>query len=244
MVNEYNEISYAKKMLEVGFLSNRRMYELSILAKYLFFQGNSRDEVYNKLVSFCNDNFVNFNEIKYFNKLSSIVQSAQKTNPIEVGSIGINQEDVDYVESFNQNSRFNKVLFSLLVVKKIRLFLMQEPYLNCKYSKFSKICRLNKTQEIYPIIKQMEELGIVRVCRNSNLEILVPETKGGSIFYVYDFDNLACYWMNYKGSSRYTHCESCGKIIRLTGKWRKYCDDCAQDRHRESSRESKKKSKS
>ena len=69
MVNEYNEISYAKKMLNSGFLTNRRMYELNILAKYFYYIGYKPKEVKTKVIEFCNTHFENFNEEKYFDKI-------------------------------------------------------------------------------------------------------------------------------------------------------------------------------
>lgn len=244
MVNEFNEISYAEKMIKDGFCSNRKMYEINILAKYYFYQGLKPKEVYDKLVAFCDQHFENFNEALYFNKLQSIVKNAQKSEIHQIDGVPITQKDIDYIKSFGEDDRFNRVLLGLMAFKKIRLSFNQKPYLNCKYSKFSRYCKLNKTKDIYAIIKKMEGFGIVRVCRNSNVEILVPIDDGESIFTIYDIYNVGSYWNMYIKKGRYTHCEMCGKIIPVKGSWRKFCGDCVKVQHRMFSRRSMQKLRS
>ena len=243
MVNEYNEISYAKKMLNSGFLTNRRMYELNILAKYFYYIGYKPKEVKTKVIEFCNTHFENFNEAKYFDKIESILANAKKNSIVEVGSISITDKEIEFIQSLKETNKFNEVLFCLMVIKHIREKLGQQTYLNCKYSKFSKMCGLSSTKAIYPILRRMEELGLIRICRNSNVEILfnVNTTHGKPILAVNDFDNICAYYRNYTGKSRYIECQSCGKMVRVSGKWRRYCKACYAEKHRESAREYERK---
>lgn len=231
MVNEYNEISYAKKMLDSGFLTNKRMYELNILAKYFFYLGYKPKEVQERVVDFCNNYFDSFSEAKYFDKIQSILNNARKMPIIEVGTIQITEKEVEFINSIKEPFKFNDVLFCLLVIKKIREKLGQQPYLNCKYTKFTKSCGLSSPKVLYPLLRRLEQLGFIRVCRNSNLEILfnVDASNSPTVIEVNDFDNIYAYYHNYLGKGRYVECSSCGKMVRVKGKWRKYCNECARE---------------
>ncbi len=231
MVNEYNEISYAKKMLDSGFLTNKRMYELNILAKYFFYLGYKPKEVQERVVDFCNNYFDSFSEAKYFDKIQSILNNARKVPIIEVGTIQITEREVEFINSIKEPFKFNDVLFCLLVIKKIREKLGQHPYLNCKYTKFTKSCGLSSPKVLYPLLRRLEQLGFIRVCRNSNLEILfnVDASNSPTVIEVNDFDNIYAYYHNYLGKGRYVECSSCGKMVRVKGKWRKYCNECARE---------------
>lgn len=230
MVNEYNEISYAKKMLDSGFLTNKRMYELNILAKYFFYLGYKPKEVQERVVDFCNNYFDSFSEAKYFDKIQSILNNARKMPIIEVGTIQITEKEVEFISSIKEPFKFNDVLFCLLVIKKIREKLGQQPYLNCKYTKFTKSCGLSSPKVLYPLLRRLEQLGFIRVCRNSNLEILfnVDASNSPTVIEVNDFDNIYAYYHNYLGKGRYVECSSCGKMVRVKGNRRKYCNECAR----------------
>lgn len=243
MVNEYNEISYAKKMLDSGFLTNKRMYELNILAKYFFYLGYKPKEVQERVVDFCNNYFDSFSEAKYFDKIQSILNNAKKVPIIEVSTIQITEREVEFINSIKESFKFNDVLFCLLVIRKIRDKLGQQPYLNCKYTKFTKSCGLSSPKVLYPILRRLEQLGFIRVCRNSNLEILfnIDASNSQTVIEVNDFDNIYAYYHNYLGKGRYVECSSCGKMVRVNGNRQKYCKECYAERQLEWQRESMKK---
>ena len=136
MVNQFNEISYAKQMIESGFITNKRIYELDILAKYYFSLGLDRKQVEENILDFCYHYFEGFSEIRYFEKIESVLFHAQKTPIIEVGKIPVLKEDIEFINSLNQKYKFNETLFSLIVIKRLRTKLNHQPFLNYKYSKF------------------------------------------------------------------------------------------------------------
>ena len=207
------------------------MYELNILAKYFFYLGYKPKEVQERVVDFCNNHFDNFSEAKYFDKIQSILNNAKKVPIIEVGTIQITEKEVEFINSIKEPFKFNDVLFCLLVMKKIRDRLGQQPYLNCKYTKFTKSCGLSSPKVLYPILRRLEQLGFIRVCRNSNLEILfnIDASNSTTVIEVNDFDNIYAYYHNYLGNGRYVECSSWGKMVRGKGKWRKYCNECDRE---------------
>lgn len=246
MVNDYNEVSYAKYIIENGFLTKRKMYELGLISKYYIMLGKSNDEIFDLLIAFCEKNFEEFNISKYFDRLKKTIKKARTVPIHEIGSIKITNSDIDYINSFDETTRFKTVLFSLIVIKKIRSILNQPPYLNCKYSKFTKMCGLVSTKNIYPILKEMEDMGIIRVCRNSNIEILFSvdmTEESGVLFEVKDFDSLYCYYRNFLGIGRYIECSNCGKMTKTSNNRQKYCQNCSRKINIKKTMENRKKEK-
>lgn len=232
MVNDYNEISYAKKMLECGFLTNRRLYELCILSKYFFNLGCKKSEVKENIIEFCHDNLQDFNEVKYFDKINQIVNTASRNKPIEIGAIPIYKSYIDFIEEYGSDLKTKKVLMSLIVFSDINKKLDKPNYLNMKYSLFIKTCGIQKVQNIYPILAQLEKNGLIRVCRNSNIEMLFNIEQDEEIFSVSDFNSIYMYYYNYIKRGKYIECSECGKIVKYTAN-RKYCKECQHDKYLE-----------
>lgn len=229
LVNEFNEISYAKYIIENGFLTNRKLYEINILSKYYYYLKQSSEEVEKNIILFCEKNITNFSYARYIDKITKIVKNSKKTPISEVSKIDIYKEEINFILSFNEDRYFNQVLLSLFMMKKIRLFLNQKSYLNYKYSKFSKYCGLRETKDIYKIIKKLEDYNLVRVCRNSNLEILFDVCSSGDVaFSIKDFYSPYKYLKNYLGEKRYFECEHCGKMVQLKSNRQKYCKECSR----------------
>lgn len=107
------------------------------------------------------------------------------------------------------------------------------------------MCGLSSPKVLYPILRRLEQLGFIRVCRNSNLEILfnVDASNSPTVIEVNDFDNIYAYYHNYLGKGRYVECSSCGKMVRVKSNRQKYCKDCYKERQLESNRESHRKAR-
>lgn len=231
MINEFNEISYAKKMLDNGFLSNKKMYEISVLSKYFFFLGYSQQDVKDSVFDFCQKNLEKFNQSKYNEKINKIINTSQKNKIVEIGSIPIYESDKEFVESIGESQQFKQVLFGFIVYSKIREKLKQKKFLNIKYSRFSKSCGISNTKDIFPILKRMEELKLIRICRNSNCEILFNVQEcGNKISDINDIDFIFGYFRNiFENKNKYKECSVCGKMIYITNNKRKYCSRCAKE---------------
>lgn len=228
MINEYKEIDYAETMLKEGFLSNKKMYEINILCKYFYNKGMKPKEVREKVYDFCYKNFESFNENLYGSKIDSVIKSSNGKNIIQIDSVWLSRKELDFISSFKENNQFKRVLFGLFVIKKIRSILNQELYLNTKYSKFSRMCGIYSTSLIYPIVKKLEDYGLVRVCRNSNIEILLDDFDDDGILEVKDFDSIYAYYRNFFNNGKYIHCKICGKIVLATNNRTMYCKECAK----------------
>lgn len=231
MINIYNEVEYAEKIISSGFVTRRKLYELSILAKYYFSQGKTKQEVFDILVKFCEDNMENFNKVLYFDKINNIVNTSKNSRIKNVKFIGLNQNDMNIIEEM-PNIELKKVLTSIIVLCKIKHRTTGGKYINIKFSALSKTSHIKTTSKIRDLLRELVSLGKINICINGAIEYLGDITDDDEyVFIVKDFNNIGLYLMNYI-NHKYIECEECGKMMRKKNNSNKYCNECAKKRHR------------
>lgn len=228
MINEYNEISYSKYLLKNGFLTKKITYELFLLAKYYFYLGNSKVKTRENIFEFCRNYIPKFNETLYWEKINKIIKNAEKSKIIELDKIPISKNDIQLINSFNLTKKEETVFFCLIVIYKIRELMGKKKYLNIKYSKFSKMCGLNSTKEIYPIMRKLENLNIIRICRNGDAEFLFELKNESPVFFISDINSSHLYFKQYKYGLNIKECAVCGKVFVSHGNRAKYCSSCSK----------------
>lgn len=231
MINIYDEVEYAQKILSDGFITRRKIYELSILSKYYHSQGKSKKEIFDLLVKFCEEHMENFNKILYFDKLNSIVNTGKNIPIKRVKYIGINKNDMDIIDSL-PNIELKKVLTTIIVMCKIKHETTGGRYVNNKYSNLSRISNIRTTSKIRNLLFELVNLGLINICINGAIEYLGEITDDNDyLFTVKDFNNIGLYLMNYT-NHKYIECSECGRMMRKKNNSNKFCTECAKKRHR------------
>ena len=231
MINMYNEIEYAERIIKDGFVTRRKLYELSILAKYYFHIGKAKNEVFDLLVKFCEEHMENFNKILYFDKLNNIVNTSKNSRIKNIKFIGVNNNDMNIIESLPDIEQ-KKVLTSIIVLCKIKHRTTGGKYVNVKYSTLSRMSHLRTTSKIREVLRSLVQANLINICINGAIEYLGDITdEDDYLFIVKDFDNIGLYLMNYI-NHKYIECEECGKMMRKKNNSNKFCNECAKKRHR------------
>ena len=231
MINMYNEIEYAERIIKDGFVTRRKLYELSILAKYYFHIGKTKNEVFDLLVKFCEEHMENFNKILYFDKLNNIVNTSKNSRIKNIKFIGVNNNDMNIIESLPDIEQ-KKVLTSIIVLCKIKHRTTGGKYVNVKYSTLSRMSHLRTTSKIREVLRSLVQANLINICINGAIEYLGDITdEDDYLFIVKDFDNIGLYLMNYI-NHKYIECEECGKMMRKKNNSNKFCNECAKKRHR------------
>lgn len=225
MISKYNEEELARHILEHGFTSKMRFYELNVIARYLYSLGKSKDEILTDLIKFCERYFENFNYVKYRIQLQRIIKNCSKYKLFQIGSLEITRGDLkccNIVQSFEEN----KLLFTLLCLYKINMKRNNNKFINKKYTAITKMAHITTTKKMMKLLKSLHEEGFIRVCINGSIEWLynIDDTDDEIVFYVNDIDNCGLYYVNYIRGG-YKECENCGKMIQKISN-NKYCDSC------------------
>lgn len=218
--------------MENGFRSNARTYELSVVAKFLYWHGADKDEIHKYIIKFCQRYFENFNEIKYFDMIQKVVSNCDKHKLVEIGSVEISKADLAFVDKHSP-LELRKLIFAILCLRKINLKAYGTNFLNDKWSTIANIANLKNPRKIPAMLKQLNDMGLIRICFNGAIECIfdIPEFDELA-FEVLDFDNIILYYINhFKGG--YTTCKDCGAIIsKRSGQ--QYCNRCSTIRKNQS----------
>lgn len=241
MINKYNEQELAEYMIENGFSSNKKFYELSVLSRYLFSKGKKKEEIKNDLILFCDRYFENFNYVKYSATLNKIVNSCGKFKLLQVGSIDITQKEINKCKEVD-TEQTGMVFFTLLCLYKISKYFRNSAYINEKYSVIMKMSGVQKRSTLMRILKHLHDNGYIRICINGSIEWTTEiEEDDNIVIHVKDIKNCSLYYKNYLFNG-YKECELCGKMIRRISN-NKYCSSCAKETERRRKREYYQKNK-
>lgn len=229
MINIYNEVEYAEKMLKEGFLTRRKLYELSVLAKYYYNSGKSKNEVFELLNQFCEENMENYNKVLYFDKIQNIANTSKNTPIKSISSIDINRSDMDIIESL-EDVDLKKLVLAIIVLTKIKILTTGGRYVNNKYSYITRTSKIKSNSDIRLLLSKLVGMGIITICINGSILYNKEIDNSEVLFSVKDFDNIGYYLMNYL-SHKYIECEDCGSMMRKRANSHKYCTKCARLRN-------------
>lgn len=226
MISKYKERELAEYMLQNGFNSRNRFYELSVLSRYLYSIGKTKEEIQEDIVKFCERYFENFNYVKYRNKLYQIFKNCTKYKLIQVDTIDITREELKMCTGLGSFEE-SKLLFTLLCLYKLHKQLYDNKFINLKYSTITKMAHITTVKKMIKLLTNLCQKGFVRVCINGSIEWVyeLPQPEEDEIIIkVYDIDNCGLYYVDYiKGG--YKECRNCGRMIRRSSN-NKYCDSC------------------
>lgn len=227
MINKYNEKDLAEYMLKNGFHSKNKFYELSVLSRFLYFHGKSKEEIKSFLIDFCNRYFKNFNYVKYSSAMRKIIDSCSKYPLLQVGTIKISSNEAKECKNLN-SYELSCVFFTLLCMAKIRYLLKENKYINEKISYLTKISGMTSKKKFIKLLKELISRGYVRLCINGNIEWLNDfDTDTDDVaVYVNDIEHCYLYYRNYLRGG-YRECVNCGTIIKKSSN-RKYCEACSK----------------
>lgn len=246
---KYNEEEYAKQIEKNGFLTKYHMYELTILVKYWKSQGIKPKQRKEMIYEFCEKHIENFNKVKYFRKINTVLRNgSKKDNPlIIVKEIPITDREIEYINGLNIDYNYKKVLFTLLVNNKIKKEVcrirygdvLKFNYVGGKQKYFNEIFEMSKipnTYKINNIINYLSNNGYIDIRTKGKINLLFVESIESSnkvVFNITTFDNIGYYFDWYNGDEKIIRCENCGKLIKQTSNRKKYCSSCWKDKDAE-----------
>lgn len=264
MINRYNEKEYAEKLLENGFITKYKNHELKVLVKYYKYLGHTPKERKELLYEFCEKYIKNFNRVKYFKMINSVVNySRKKENQlIIIEGINIYKSELDRIDSFQVSHSYKKVLFTMMVLNKLyneikkisdKHWIVKDYYFGGSESKFRELKELSKIEsflqrtkkKIHNVIFDLNEKGIIesRLRGQVKLNYMYDVPDSDIELVVKHFDDIGYYYDYYKGENRIKLCECCGIPIKVKSRQKKYCDKCSSEKQKEWQRLSMNKSR-
>jgi hypothetical protein len=241
----FNELDYAKKLINKGFIQKSKRYrEILILSKFYFSLGLTEEEVIVKMTEFC------FKYIKDFDKdfdtnidkelLNSAITKAQKSKLKNVKPIKVSENEINIIDSMKTLEE-SKLLFSLLVlykwnncfplkIKLSDLFEIANVEIDKNY-RSNILFNFSKQGLIKTEQRSVNEDGTKKKNKERGRSVLFAEknTENCAKITIYSIDsNFITYYLKHRGEN-YSVCVNCNKLIKKTSNPQKYCATCASE---------------
>lgn len=250
----FNELEYAKKMLEKGFIQDKYTMELKILAKYYNKNLNLKtDNVKIKLKEFCLKYLPKYNEVLHLEMIIKATKYGVKTKNklLIIPPIPITKKELNNIESL-KDIKLETFSFVALVLGKIDKY----KKLNGKEDnkKFIYYCNNLKEMFISSKIKCNKEQRENFIDLLSQTQLFdytifgtlkvnfIDESDNQFEFTINNYENFVLEYLKYKGEN-IQYCDVCGIPFSPTNNKSKYCYACAKDIKQEQDRIADKKYK-
>jgi len=235
----FNELEYAEKMLKSGFISDKYIKELNILAKYCNKSLNLKtDEVKKKLKEFCKKHLPEYNEVLHLDMITKATQYGvkKKNTLVQINPITITKNELTKIESLH-DVKLEKIAFVALVLSKIDKSKQKKktpiPYYCNDFKELfisSKI-RCNKIQR-ENFIDQLAQTTLFDLTIYCTLKVNFVDELSEVVFKVKYYENLVMEYILFKGEN-IDHCEKCGIPFSPTNNRQKYCKECWKEKWKE-----------
>lgn len=244
MYNKYycKELDYAKQIVKNGFITNNIKYELIILAKYFKSLGLNRSEARSKIIDICNRSIKEFYYEVYYAIIEGSINVGFKKELVQIDEIKFYKEELDYINSINVNYSVKKLMFGLVLIKKINQAVANSENMGFvfngskyNYSNLKKLSGLsNRTQkQINYMFADLIDSELISIRDDDRKYLLFMEHIQNSkelAFTVSNFETAILLFDNYNDKYKVNVCEVCGEIFKVESKSfpPKYCKVCAK----------------
>lgn len=243
---KYNELTYAEKIYNNGFLTKHIPTELRLLVLYFrdVLELKPKEREF-KLYEFCKKHIPNFSKEKFYKKMNKALNAGLKKEQklIEISEIDIYKSELDYINSFDINQDYKKVMFTFLVQLRLNKMIYEYRYDGKEYNssyfkgetkKYNNIKKISNipTKMLLndEVINCLEKLELVTILHKGTIKLDYIENckqYGVIAFTITDFNNIGLYFDYYNDIKGIIKCEACGKIIKMRNNKTKYCLDCS-----------------
>jgi hypothetical protein len=229
-----DELEYAKTLIEDK--QYPKLKNLVIIAKYLKYNGDKPAVIKNKLISYCKENALNWNETMGEWKIYTAIKETKKHKLRIPISIPITKREIENIRLVN-NYELEKFLFVLLVYAKIlkyndtRIKPRKKPqtlgflYVNEKVTKLFKEAHLNVRKDIrQKYLQELYSLGYIDQTNRGSFVVKYGCDESDMELTIIDYNNIVLYYQRLCGE-KIAGCE-CGKLFLKKTSRHSLCPIC------------------
>lgn len=234
MVIILDELEYAKTLIEDK--QYPKLKNLIIIAKYLKYNGDKPAVIKDKLISYCKENALNWNETIGESKLNKALKETKKHRLRTPIPIPITKKEIENIRLV-KNYALEKFLFVLLAYAKIlkyndtRIKPRKKPqtlgflYVNEKITKLFKEAHLNvrkDTRQKY--LQELYSLGYIDLTNRGSFVVKYGCDESDMEIVISDYNSIVLYYQRLHGE-KIAGCE-CGKLFLKKTQRQSMCPTC------------------
>lgn len=224
----FDEKRYAETMLKKGFATkNKNVYELNILAKYLFFNGLNEDVVKQRLIKFCEKHLEHFSIDEWFKVINTTISYAKNSKLKTDKEVYITEKELCTIKNLDTLSE-QKLAFVMLALYKFYNYNKYTISLEDLFT-LSELTTINSKTRLQ-LLHKLTSKGLVDINMRGRRWVKFAEKKGSEVIIIKDFDDFIWEYLYYIGDDNFKKCMECKKSIRFKGKNNKYCSKCSYNK--------------
>ena len=231
------ESEILKSALE-GDVGKKPLETLRIMTKKYLSEGKSKDEIFEELNEYMEDNYIGYKASKWNNLLLQMIKSVSKYNNydiIDVDGIVITENEWNSIIALN-NKQLEKLAFILLVYQKINIIKNPESngWINQNYTDIFKEASVgsklsgNDQRKLLNQLYKLDYISQKHSCDATSLKINYIDIESDIKIVVDNFINVITYYDEYRNGVKYIKCEVCNKRVEQKTNNQKYCNRCSK----------------
>ncbi len=239
----FDEEKYAIDIINSGFKNKSIFKDVAIVAKYLRYKNDNEDYVRKNIYALCKEYKKDFNLVKDYKIMDSIISESKKWK-IKLGkNINITKKEFDIINS--EDEKVKKVLFVLLVISKFYYNDKSDDYyVNIPDNDIFKLCNLNiKKSKKIEIMHYITQKEYVTPNIHMSMKINYIYKDSQMVYNIPVGNDMIIYFEQLLGKKTIS-CEKCGTLVLKTNNRVKYCKSCSKLIHIEQIKDSVNKQRS
>lgn len=217
-----------------GEIDKKTMFTLRVLTKFYFIEGNSKEQVENKLNEYMKKYYSGYKPSKWKDILNQLVKSVSKLDTYElqdVDNISITENEWNSILRL-EKKQLQKLAFVLLIYCKINNEKSNESKnrVNQNFTDIFYEAHIKMIEENKLLLTELKRLGYIDtslVCDSTTITVKYCDYNSGIKFIIDNFINVISYYDEYTNNKKYISCEICKKRVVQKANNFKYCNKCA-----------------
>lgn len=228
----FDEENHARLVLEKGkcLTSNKRYFELQLVANYLREQNYEDKEIENALHTLSKKTFSNYNRVNIYKEIDRMVKSSKKRKNKKSREIKITKAELDTILK-EDSYKIQKLMFVYLVLAKYYMSNnhTEKYYVGIKDREIFNLCNMYvRKSDGQNMMHYLTVKGYIEPTRNQSSIIEYVNEDSEPIITLKPDDDMVFYFEQYLGGI-FIRCDKCGKLTKKTNNRKKYCSDCYKE---------------
>lgn len=221
----FDEKRYAEALLKNGFATkNKNVYELNILAKYLFYKGFKEDIVKQRLIKFCEKHLEHFNIDEWYKVINTTVSYAKNGNLKTDKEVNITEKELEIIKDLD-TLREQKLTFVMLVLYKFYNYNKFTVSLEDLFT-LSELTTINSKTRLQ-LLHKLTSKGLIDINMKGRRWVKFAEKKSDPMITIKTFENFIWEYLFYIGEGKYKRCEECNlNLVKMNIHNHSYCEYC------------------
>lgn len=224
-----DEYKHVENILQNGIQTNNSKFEVQLLATYLRENGANEKEMENKLHEFCKHNYNDYNKVKQYKFIDSVIQRSKKLKLKRAYPVNITKKEIDVILR-EENYKYQKLMFVYLVLAKYYMSNnhTEKYYVGCKDNDIFNFCDMymRKSDKMDSMHHLTKKGYITPTLSMSSIVNYVNEDSEIIMTFIPDND-MVYHFEKYVGGI-FINCDMCGRLVKKTNNRIKYCKECAK----------------